>query len=100
MVAKIAASAAREALEERFDAPPDRLGLGEPEASATVIGDSAQVTLALDLPYPVDIARAAGDLQDRINRRVTALTGLAVDETALTVRRLVLTGGPGRGRVR
>lgn len=100
VVAKIAARAAREALEKRFDAPPGRLGLGTPKASASVRGGSARVALALDLPYPVDIARSVGVLQELINRRVTALTGLAVDEVDLTVRRLVLTDGPDRRRVR
>jgi hypothetical protein len=39
-------------------------------------------------------------MQRDVAERVTELTGLRVGEVALTVRRLLTTGGAHRGRVR
>ncbi|MEU2157641.1 Asp23/Gls24 family envelope stress response protein [Streptomyces sp. NPDC019396] len=95
VVARIAARAAREAL-TRHVGPP----LTFPSASATVHEGSARLSLSLDLPYPLDIAGAAGRIRRDISARVAHLTGMKVSEVTLTVRRLVPADGSGRRRVR
>ncbi|MDX2592906.1 MULTISPECIES: Asp23/Gls24 family envelope stress response protein [Streptomyces] len=56
--------------------------------------------LAVDLPYPSDLAPVCEQIQHDVADRVAQLTGMRVDEVALTVRRLVTAAGPHRTRVR
>lgn len=99
VVAKIAARAGREALAAQphrraRPAPPT------PDASAYVHGGFARIRLAVELPYPIDLAAAARELQRQVTRRVGRLTGLEVTEVALAIRRLLPEGSDGRvGRV-
>ncbi|MFD7612435.1 Asp23/Gls24 family envelope stress response protein [Streptomyces sp. NPDC059828] len=99
VVARIAARAAREAL-TRHVGPPSARPLTLPSASATVHEGSARLSLSLDLPYPLDIASAAGRMRQAISERVAHLTGMNVSEVTLTVRRLVPADDSGRRRVR
>jgi hypothetical protein len=98
VVARLATRAAREALARQLPSPGCELGA--PRASAEVSHGSARLRVALDLPYPVDIAHVSRGLRQGIAERVGMLTGLPVDDIVLTVRRLIPAGGPGRGRVR
>lgn len=82
VVAKIAAQAAREAL----DAVPAQGG--PPHASVVVHRDTARVAVSLELDYPGDIGRQCGAVRGRVRHRVTELTGMAVHEVAVQVERL------------
>ncbi|MEV8586025.1 hypothetical protein [Streptomyces sp. NPDC051180] len=80
--AKIAAQAAREAL----DAVPE--GGSRPHASVVVHRDVARVSVSLDLDYPSDIARQCGAVRGRVRTRMEELAGLEVHEVAVHVERL------------
>ncbi|MEW2135362.1 Asp23/Gls24 family envelope stress response protein [Streptomyces sp. NPDC005409] len=97
VVARIAARAAREALHRQ--AGTTHTGLAAPRASAAVAGGSARLGLTLDLPYPADLAGAAGEVQQYVGERVAQLTGMNVTEVALTIEHLVTPDGSGHGRV-
>ena len=95
VVARIAARAGREALSARPNRPA-RPAPPTPDASAHVHGSSARIRLAIELPYPIDLAAAARELQRQVTQRVGRLTGLEVTEVALAIRRLVPEGSGGR----
>ncbi|MEU6978055.1 MULTISPECIES: hypothetical protein [unclassified Streptomyces] len=82
VVAKIAAQAAREAL--------DRIPKGgsKPHASVVVHRESARVSVSLELPYPSDIGRQCGAVRGRVRHRVEELAGLEVHEVAVHVEKL------------
>lgn len=82
VVAKIAAQAAREAL----DAVPK--GGSQPHASVVVHRDSARVSVSLELPYPSDVGRQCGAVRGRVRHRVETLAGLEVHEVAVHVEKL------------
>ncbi|MFE6100027.1 hypothetical protein ACFVQ4_08715 [Streptomyces laurentii] len=82
VVAKIAAQAAREAL----DAVPAQ---GQPpHASVVVHRDTARVAVSLELDYPADLGRQCGAVRGRVRTRVEELAGLHVHEVAVYVERL------------
>ncbi|WP_406444180.1 Asp23/Gls24 family envelope stress response protein [Streptomyces sp. NBC_01613] len=89
VVALITVRAAREALTRHAGASTARLGLGTPRATASVHEGSARLDVSLDLPYPVDIAQAGGEIRHYITERVSHLTGLRVDDITVSVHRLV-----------
>ncbi|MFB9553906.1 Asp23/Gls24 family envelope stress response protein [Streptomyces roseoviridis] len=82
VVAKIAAQAAREAL----DAVPAEGSA--PHASVVVHRDAARVSVSLELDYPSDIGRQCGAVRGRVRRRVEELAGIEVHEVAVHVERL------------
>ncbi|OAH13266.1 Asp23/Gls24 family envelope stress response protein [Streptomyces jeddahensis] len=82
VVAKIAAWAAREAL----DAVPE--GGEPPHATVTVHNQNARVRISLELDYPSDIGRQCGAVRRRVAQRVKALAGMEVPEVAVQVERL------------
>ncbi|MEU9789601.1 Asp23/Gls24 family envelope stress response protein [Streptomyces sparsogenes] len=100
VVARIAAQAARTAQRRRAAVSPDRSGPAAPSASAAVRAGSVRLHVAMDLPYPVDIARVCERIQRDVAERVAQLTGLRVTEVTLTVRRLLTAVEAGQGRVR
>ncbi|MFF5727997.1 hypothetical protein [[Kitasatospora] papulosa] len=86
VVAKIAAQAAKEAVDERpDDAAP-------PRATVAVHNDTARVRVSLDLTYPCDIGRQCGSVRRRVTERVRALAGMEVPEVAVQVERLHPSG--------
>lgn len=90
VVARIAAQAAREALSHQGGGePPARFGLGTPRSTAAVHDGSARLGISLDLPYPIDIARACGEIRHYIAERVAHLTGMRIDDITVSVQRLV-----------
>ncbi|MEV7980613.1 Asp23/Gls24 family envelope stress response protein [Streptomyces sp. NPDC086519] len=99
VAARIAAQAARTAQSRRAAVPPDRGGPTTPSASAAVRRGSVRLHLTMDLPYPTDIPRVCGRIQQDVAERVAQLTGLRVGEVLLTVRRLVTAADASRGRV-
>ncbi|WP_405764968.1 Asp23/Gls24 family envelope stress response protein [Actinacidiphila glaucinigra] len=64
----------------------------------TTYGETAQLALTVDLPYPADIAVTCRQLQREVAERVAQLTGLDVRDVTLTIRRLATVGGPDRVR--
>ncbi|WJD98268.1 Asp23/Gls24 family envelope stress response protein [Streptomyces antimycoticus] len=99
MVARIAARAAHEALTRQGGEPPQRLGLSTPRTTATVNNGSVRLDVSLELPYPVDIARAGGEIRHYIAERVSHLTGLRIDGITVSVQRLVAGRNLRRGQV-
>lgn len=99
VVARIADRAAREAITRTAGASPTRLGLGAPRSTATVHQGSVRLGVSLDMPYPVDIERAGGEIRHYITERVSHLTGLSVDHLTVSVQRLVPDESLRRGRV-
>ncbi|MCP3821275.1 alkaline shock response membrane anchor protein AmaP [Streptomyces sp. A3M-1-3] len=96
VVAKIAAQAAREAL-EAVPAEGSR-----PHASVTVHHDIARVRISLDLDYPSDIGGQCASVRRQVSQRVNALAGMEVPEVAVQVERLhsVHSRGAAKGRIR
>lgn len=97
VVAKIAAQAAREAL----DAPPE--GGAAPHATVTVHQDAARVRVSVELGYPSDIGTQCGAVRRQVAERVRALAGMEVPEVAVQIERLhsAHTGtAADRGRIR
>ncbi|MEV0780237.1 hypothetical protein ACIBLA_10685 [Streptomyces sp. NPDC050433] len=82
VVAKIAAQAAREAL----DGVP--VGGEAPHASVLVHHDVARVRVGVELDYPSDIGARCGAVRQRVAQRVHALAGMDVPEVAVVVERL------------
>ncbi|GGO99635.1 Asp23/Gls24 family envelope stress response protein [Wenjunlia tyrosinilytica] len=97
VVARITARATREALSRQGGESP--AGLGAPHSTATVHDGSARLAVTLDLPYPVDIAGACGEIRHYIAQRVSHLTGMRIDDIAVSVQRLVPGESRRRGRV-
>lgn len=89
VVAKIAARAAREALDE---VPGDERGTGKrgrpPHATVVVHRDTARVGISLELDYPSDIGARCAAVRRQVIRRVRTLAGLEVPEVAVHVERL------------
>ncbi|BBC37556.1 hypothetical protein SGFS_088500 [Streptomyces graminofaciens] len=84
VVTKIAAQAAREALE----APaPDS---APPHATVLVHFETARVRVSLELPYPSDIGGQCAAVRRRVAQRVGTLAGMDVSEVAVQVERLHL----------
>jgi uncharacterized alkaline shock family protein YloU len=96
VVAKIAARAAREALDE----VPE--GGAPPRATVTVHHDVARVRVTLELDYPSDIGGQCGAVRHRVAQRVKALAGMDVPEVAVQVERLhsVHSRRAAQGRIR
>ncbi|MEV7188631.1 hypothetical protein [Kitasatospora sp. NPDC093102] len=90
MYARIAARATREVLSEAW--PAGRAKGAPPHVSVTVPGSTVKVRVALELPFPADIAALAGAVRQRIRERVAGLTGVRVSEVVVVVEKLV-TGG-------
>ncbi|GHD54446.1 hypothetical protein GCM10010317_038470 [Streptomyces mirabilis] len=84
VVAKIAAQAAREALDPL---PPDAV---PPHATVVVHHESARVRLHLELGYPSDIGARCNAVRCHVAERVDALTGMEVPEVTVHVERLHL----------
>ncbi|MFF8659629.1 Asp23/Gls24 family envelope stress response protein [Streptomyces huasconensis] len=82
VVAKIAARAAREAVET----VPD--GGSPPRASVAVRHDTARVRVSLELDYPCDIGRQCGAVRHQVAERVRTLAGMDVPEVVVHVERL------------
>ncbi|MCX4968561.1 alkaline shock response membrane anchor protein AmaP [Streptomyces sp. NBC_00654] len=96
VVAKIAAQAAGEAVDE----PPEEGS--SPRATVTVRRDSARVRVTLELGYPSDIGRQCGAVRRHVAERVRTLAGMEVPEVAVRVEKLH-PAGPGaaaQGRIR
>ncbi|WP_327681949.1 hypothetical protein [Kitasatospora sp. NBC_00458] len=97
--ARIAARAAREALTEARrgrDGPgePPRVSVTSTAASVSAAVSPAAVTVrvAVDLPFPADLAALARAVRDRISAQLGALTGTRVTEVVVVVERLVTEG--------
>ncbi|MFF1597766.1 Asp23/Gls24 family envelope stress response protein [Streptomyces mirabilis] len=84
VVAKIAAQAAREALDPL---PPDAV---PPHATVVVHHQSARVRVHLELGYPSDIGARCKEVRRHVAERVDALTGMEVPEVTVHVERLHL----------
>ncbi|MEV7191920.1 hypothetical protein AB0N81_08920 [Streptomyces sp. NPDC093510] len=82
VVAKIAARAAREAVDA---VPPDG---PPPRATVTVRHESARIRVSIELDYPCDIGGQCGAVRRRVTRQVEALAGMDVPEVAVQVERL------------
>lgn len=84
VVAKIAAQAAREALQ----APtPDS---APPNATVVVHHETARIRVGLELPYPSDIGGQCAAVRRHVAQRVGTLAGMHVTEVAVQVERLHL----------
>ncbi|MFH8886507.1 hypothetical protein [Streptomyces californicus] len=95
VVAKIAAQAAKEAVD---DPPADG---ASPRATVTVHRDAARVRISLELGYPGDIGSQCGAVRRRVAHRVRTLAGMEVPEVAVQVERLHPAGtGAAQGRIR
>ncbi|MCZ4515363.1 hypothetical protein O3Q52_46080 [Streptomyces sp. ActVer] len=94
VVAKIAAHAAREALDVL---PPDA---GPPHATVIVHHEVARVRVSLELDYPSDIGGQCAAVRHQVVQRVEALAGMEVPEVAVQVERLhsAQTRGAAQGR--
>jgi uncharacterized alkaline shock family protein YloU len=88
----IAAQAAHEVLR----AVPG--GLARPLASVDVGSGGARVRLAIELPYPADIARTAGTVRQHVAARVEELSGRQVIEVVVVVERLRATAASDEDR--
>ncbi|WP_031072483.1 Asp23/Gls24 family envelope stress response protein [Streptomyces sp. NRRL S-118] len=99
VVAKIAAQAAREALDGLPEGGVPQGGK-PPHASVVVHRDSARVRISLELGYPSDLGAQCGAVRHHVGRRVETLAGLRVPEVAIRVERLHSPHGGGRDRRR
>ncbi|MFE4971170.1 hypothetical protein ACFRAR_03525 [Kitasatospora sp. NPDC056651] len=88
--ARIAARATREVLAEAW--PAGRAKGAPPYVSVTVPGSTVTVRVAVELPFPSDVAALAGAVRERIAERVAGLTGTKVSRVVVVVEKLV-TGG-------
>ncbi|WP_055566482.1 Asp23/Gls24 family envelope stress response protein [Streptomyces atriruber] len=82
VVAKIAARAAREAVDA---VPADG---SPPRATVSVHRESARIRVSLELDYPCDIGGQCGAVRRHVTERVEALAGMDVPEVAVQVERL------------
>ncbi|WP_422664474.1 Asp23/Gls24 family envelope stress response protein [Streptomyces mirabilis] len=96
VVAKIAAQAAREALDPL---PPDAV---PPHATVVVHHEIARIRVHLELGYPSDIAGRCNAVRRHVAERVDALTGMEVPEVTVHVERLHLVpaAAAAQGRTR
>ncbi|MGW4893812.1 hypothetical protein ACWEQL_16325 [Kitasatospora sp. NPDC004240] len=90
---KIAARAAREALAGAWRGHAGRGAA--PRVSVSTPGTTVAVRVAVDLPFPADLAVLARAVRDRVTADLTAFTGTQVTGVAVTVDRLVpdIAGG-------
>ncbi|MEU9076206.1 Asp23/Gls24 family envelope stress response protein [Kitasatospora sp. NPDC048538] len=88
--ARIAARAAREAL---ADVWTGRSAEGAPP-SVTVAtpGSTVTVRVAVELPFPADLAALARAVRERVAAQVAGFTGTRVSEVVVVVERLVAGG--------
>ncbi|GAA3649067.1 hypothetical protein L7D48_20950 [Streptomyces sp. S1A] len=110
VVAKIAARAAREALDEDPGASGAPRAGKDPRAKVAVRrpadrngpNGEARVVVAVELPYPCDIGARCGSVRRRVASRVRELAGMAVRQVTVEVTRLHTGpfGGRSGGRVR
>ncbi|MEU1504472.1 hypothetical protein [Kitasatospora sp. NPDC005748] len=89
--ARIAARAAREALDDAWRGRTERGA--PPKVSVAVPGSTVTVRVSVELPFPADLAALARAVRERIAAQVGGLTGTRVGEVVVVVERLV-TGGP------
>ncbi|MFE9648529.1 Asp23/Gls24 family envelope stress response protein [Streptomyces sp. NPDC006365] len=82
VVSKIAAQAAREALDVL---PPDA---GPPHATVVVHHGVARVRIGLELEYPSDIGAQCAAVRRQVTQRVRMLAGMEVPEVAVQVQGL------------
>jgi uncharacterized alkaline shock family protein YloU len=96
VVAKIAAQAAREALDPL---PPDAV---PPHATVVVHHEIARIRVHLELGYPSDIGGRCNAVRRHVAERVDALTGMEVPEVTVHVERLHLVpaAAAAQGRTR
>ncbi|WP_198655276.1 DUF6286 domain-containing protein [Streptomyces geranii] len=87
-VRRIAERAAVEAL-------PGPGGGRAPEASVSVRGSRAEVSLGVTLPYPAPLAETVSGLQKYVTGRTSRLTGLDVPYTRIGVTGLTPSASPG-----
>ncbi|MER6199464.1 hypothetical protein ABT234_19110 [Streptomyces sp. NPDC001586] len=80
VVAKIAAQAAREALDAPSGAPP--------HATVTVHHDIARVRVSLELGYPSDVAAQCAAVRARVAQRVEECAQMSVPEVDIEVEHL------------
>ncbi|MFE9813119.1 Asp23/Gls24 family envelope stress response protein [Streptomyces sp. NPDC005548] len=99
VLARIAARAANEALTAQNGTPPTRMGLAAPQSAVSAGSGTARIALTLDLPYPIDLARASGALQRYVRERVAQLTGMRITEVTVAIEHLIPPGGLDRRRV-
>lgn len=87
VISRTAAAAAREALHD----------LDHPTATARATGTTrrgaARLSLALDLPYPIDIPATTHAVHHHVTQRTQGLTGLPVAALRIRVERLHLPEG-------
>jgi hypothetical protein len=112
VVAKLAAQAAREALDgrpaaalvpHRPDGPPHATAVVRRPPGADGTPGLAAVSVAVELGYPSDIGAQCGAVRHRVAERIRELAGLDAAEVTVAVRRLYSAGlgaDGGRGRVR
>ncbi|WP_435888435.1 hypothetical protein [Streptomyces niveus] len=94
-VTRIAAQAAREALEAAPWAG------AAPNARVRVLHGAAHVRVGVELPYPCDSGAQCGALRRQVAAQVTALAGLEVPEVQVRVERLHSeAGSAAHGRIR
>ncbi|MER7843406.1 hypothetical protein ABTZ03_05585 [Kitasatospora sp. NPDC096077] len=84
---RIAGQAAREALAEAWagrsaQGAPPRVSVARP-------GSTVTVRVAVDLPFPADLAGLARGVRDRVAERVAGLTGTRVSQVVVVVETLV-----------
>ncbi|MGW3207499.1 hypothetical protein [Streptomyces sp. NPDC001135] len=82
VVAKVAAQAAREALQ------PLPAGVAAPHATVVVHRQAARVHVHLELGYPCDIGAHCAAVRRQVAERVGALVGMTVPEVTVRVERL------------
>lgn len=88
--ARIAGQAAREALAEAW---AGRSATGSPPRVSVVRpGSTVKVRIAVDLPFPADLAGLARGVRERVAARVLGLTGTRVSEVVVVVEKLVAGG--------
>jgi uncharacterized alkaline shock family protein YloU len=90
VVAKIAAQAAREALD------PLPADAAAPHATVVVRHDAARVHVRLALGYPCDIGARCAAVRRHVTERVGTLVNMTVSEVAVRIEWLHLPAGPGR----
>lgn len=82
VVAKIAARAAREAL----DQPP--AGAAAPHATVTVHHDIARVRVSLELGYPSDLGAQCAAVRRRVALRIEECAAMSVPEVDIDIEHL------------
>ncbi|MEV7596818.1 Asp23/Gls24 family envelope stress response protein [Kitasatospora sp. NPDC089797] len=85
---RIAGQAAREVLAEVWAGRSEK---GEPpRVSVARPGSTVTVRVAVELPFPADLAGLARAVRERVAERVAGLTGTRVSQVVVVVDKLVL----------